>query len=53
LSTRRRHVVHWTLTPISCGLVALANRMRLSLMKAAHAAMDGATCRKSGSQFTI
>src|ERR1700733_1249142 len=34
-------------------LVVSANLMRLSLMKAAHAAMDGATYRKSGSQFTI
>src|SRR3984885_6211376 len=34
-------------------LVALANLMRVFLMKAAHAAMDGATYRKSGSQFTI
>jgi hypothetical protein len=29
-------------------LVALANFMRLSLMKAAHAALGGAPCRKSG-----
>jgi hypothetical protein len=30
--------------------VALANIMRLSLLKAAHAVLDGATCRKSGSE---
>ena len=30
-------------------LVALANFMRLSLLKAAHANLFGATCRKSGS----
>ena len=30
-------------------LLALANLMRLSLLKAAHAVMDGATYRKSGS----
>jgi hypothetical protein len=30
-------------------LLALANLMRLSLLKAAHAVMDGATCGKSGS----
>jgi hypothetical protein len=29
-------------------LLALANFMRLSLMKAAHAAVGGARCRKSG-----
>ena len=29
-------------------LLALANLMRLSLLKAAHAVMDGATYRKSG-----
>jgi hypothetical protein len=29
-------------------LLALANFMRLSLMKAAHAAIGGAPCRKSG-----
>jgi hypothetical protein len=28
--------------------MALANFMRLSLMKAAHAGVDGAPCRKSG-----
>jgi hypothetical protein len=33
-------------------LVALTNLMRLSLMKAAHAAMDGATYRKSGRSLT-
>ena len=31
-------------------LVALANFMRLSLLKAAHAVLDGATYRKSGSE---
>ena len=31
------------------GLLALANLMRLSLLKAAHGVMDGGTYRKSGS----
>jgi hypothetical protein len=39
----------WGFPDFLWSLVALANLMRLSLLKAAHAKLFGAACRKSGS----
>jgi hypothetical protein len=54
---RTKYLIHKEAVPHTYGappdflwiLVALANFMRLSLLKAAHAVLDGATYRKSGS----
>jgi hypothetical protein len=56
ISSLNRGLWFWTGAPCSpkrtpdflSSLLALANFMRLSLMKAAHAAVGGAPCRKSG-----
>jgi len=55
-STQNKLTGNWTGAPRSprrtpdflSGFLALANFMRLSLMKAAHVGVGGAPCRKSG-----